>query len=50
MEDKKNLIDEEVEQVSGGRITPPPKNIEIHKTNEHTGADCIAKRISDEDL
>ena len=43
------LDTEDLCQASGGRKPRPPKEMEIHKVDEHTGADCIVK-LSDSDL
>ena len=36
------LTDEELQRVSGGFIPPLPKSLEIHKVDEHTGANMKA--------
>ena len=50
-----NIDNEELQSVSGGFIPPLPKSVEIHKVDEHTGADMKAglpagKIISEADM
>lgn len=38
----RELDTEELKEVSGGQIKPIPKEVEIHKGEEHSGADINA--------